>query len=95
MVSSIKYRTTGIFIKYIEENSIDRSKQGGFNTITVDHEHSTNVPRAFEKSVPLPIKRVNRLINQMNDWADRWIGKENGQIGFYEKEMIKIINNES
>jgi len=37
------------------------------------------------KAAPYPVKRVDRLVKLLNQWADRWIGAENGLIGFYEK----------
>ena len=41
-----------------------------------------------ERASPMPIKRVNRLVKQLGEWSERWIGREKGQIGFYEKELI-------
>ena len=40
------------------------------------------------KAAPYPVKRVDRLVKLLNQWADRWIGAENGLIGFYEKDLV-------
>ena len=46
-------------------------------------------PEANERGVaPYPIKRVDRLVKLLNQWADRWISAENGLIGFYEKVAV-------
>ena len=39
-------------------------------------------------AAPYPVKRVDRLVKLLNQWADRWIGAENGLIGFYEKDLV-------
>lgn len=35
----------------------------------------------------LPIKRVDRLVQRLAEWAETWIGSDNGKIGFYEKPL--------
>ena len=48
----------------------------------------TNELPRINQAAPYPVKRVDRLVKLLNQWADRWIGAENGLIGFYEKDLV-------
>ena len=48
----------------------------------------TNEFPRINQAAPYPVKRVDRLVKLLNQWADRWIGAENGLIGFYEKDLV-------
>lgn len=41
-----------------------------------------------EKAAPMPIKRVDRLIEKMESWSDEWIGADHGKIGYWEREGL-------
>ena len=41
-----------------------------------------------ERAAPMPVKRVDRLISQLESWSDEWIGADHGKIGYWEREGL-------
>ena len=74
-LTKIVKKSNAYFSKFSEEDST------GQELMRITNE----LPRT---AAPYPVKRVDRLVKLLNQWADRWIGAENGLIGFYEKDLV-------